>query len=48
MHGGDAMATGAIYQDEDRHAQHVSDMLAEHGLVSDEEAREMRHFLRGW
>jgi len=42
------MTTDAIYQEEDTYAEHVSDMLAEHGLVSDEEARQMRTFLRGW
>jgi hypothetical protein len=42
------MAADTIYQEQDRYAEEVSSALSEQGLVSEEEAQELKRFLRGW
>ncbi len=38
--------TQAAYRETDLYAEQVSALLAEHGLITEEE--EMKRFLRGW
>jgi hypothetical protein len=38
--------TAAAFQDTDRYADDITNVLGQHGLLSDEE--EMKRYLRGW
>jgi hypothetical protein len=42
------MTADAIYQEQDQYAEEVSAALSAQGIVSDEEAAELKRFLRGW
>jgi len=42
------MAAETMYREQDRYAEQVSALLEEQGLLSDEDSREMKRFLRGW
>jgi hypothetical protein len=42
------MTADAIYLEQDRYAEQVSRLLAEQGLISEEDETQMKRFLRGW
>ncbi len=42
------MAAAAIYSEQDRYAERVSGLLHDQGLLTDEDERELKRFLRGW
>lgn len=38
----------AAYREQDLYAEQVSAILQDHGLVNEEDGRELKRFLRGW
>lgn len=46
--GGATMSADTMMQEQDIYAEQVSRILTDHGLLQDEEEREMKQFLRGW